>query len=186
MRIFPLLALVLAASFLSTGCALTAPVYGISVSDVQQLKSAGNAPVAVKPFEAGPDANDSGIGVRASSATSPVNNSYAAYLTDALKQELSAANKLAPDAQIEVSGVLTKNDLNTSSFSTGYGDIEARFIVKRKGEVRYDHVKSNHTEFESSFVGAVAIPHAVNAYPNLVQGLLTNLCNDPAFIAALK
>lgn len=186
MRLMPLLAVVLAAAFLSTGCATKAPAYGISVNDVQQLKSAGNSMVAVKDFEAGPDAHNKGINVRASNVESPVGGSYAAYLADALRQELAAAKKLAPDAEIEVSGVLNKNDLDTSNFSTGFGVIEAHFVVRRKGEVRYDRIISNRTQFSSSFLGAVAIPHAIAAYPNLVQGLLTNLCNDSDFIAALK
>ena len=76
--------------------------------------------------------------------------------------------------------------LRLGSFSTGHGDIEARFIVKRGGTVRYDGTKSNHSEWDSSFLGAVAIPKGQQAYPTLVQGLLSNLYSDPAFVAALK
>jgi hypothetical protein len=186
LRHFAAVACVLSASILSTGCALTAPAYSISVSDVEQLKSAGDTQVSVGAFSPGKDSHDGGITVRAAVANSPVGGSYAAYLADALKQELALAKKLGPDAEIEVSGVLTKNDLSAASFDTGTGDIEAHFVVKRKGLVIYDEVKSNHIEFASSFLGSVAIPHAVAAYPGMVQGLLTNLCNDPDFIAALK
>jgi hypothetical protein len=118
--------------------------------------------------------------------SSPYDGSYAHYLAEALKQELSLAGKLAPDAQVAVTGALQKNDINAAGFSTASGDIEARFIVMRGGEVRYDQVKSIHDEWDSHFMGSVAIPRAQARYPVMVQKLLSALYADPAFLRALK
>jgi hypothetical protein len=180
------LAVLVSSAALASGCSLMAPRYTASLDNVQKLKDGGIAPTKVGTFrsDAGRD-NPPSISLRGSSLASPYNASYADYLAEALKQELSMAGKLAPDAQIEVSGVLQKNDISVP-IGTGYGDITARFIVTRAGAVRYDQVKSIHDEWESSFVGAVAIPRAQEQYPILVQKLLAAVYADPAFVQALK
>src|SRR5689334_9713357 len=103
--------------------------------------------------------------------SSQYDGSYANYLAEQLIEARSMAGKLAADAQVEVKGALQKNDISAGGFSTNSGDIEARFVVTRGGTVRYDQVKSVHDEWESSFVGAVAIPRAQQRYPVIVQKL---------------
>jgi hypothetical protein len=180
------LVVVLSLAAMASGCAMTAPRYTASIDNVQKLKDGAIQPARVGTFRADPEKdNAKTISLRGSSLASPYNNSYAEYLAEALKQELSMAGKLAPDAQIEVSGVLQKNDISIP-ISTGTGDITARFIVTRGGAVRYDQVKSIHDQWESSFVGAIAIPRAQEQYPVMVQKLLAELYADPAFVQALK
>ncbi len=70
--------------------------------------------------------------------------------------------------------------------SKASGDLEARFVVKTAGTVRYDQVKTIQDEWDSSFVGAVAIPRAQQRYAVMVQKLLAALFADPAFVEALK
>jgi hypothetical protein len=182
-----LLSLALVAATLSTGCSMVAPRYSPSIENVQKLKDAGVQPARVAAFESTPGKeNPKSLTVRASPMSSPYDGSYANYLSEALKEELSMAGKLAADAQIEVKGALQKNDISAGGFSTNSGDIAARFVVTRGGQVRYDQVKSVHDEWESSFVGAVAIPRAQQRYPIIVQKLLAALYADPAFLAALK
>ena len=179
-------AVVLGSAARSSGCSLVAPRYTASLDNVQKLKDGGVSPVKVGAFHSDPGKdNPAAISLRGSSLASPYNNSYAEYLAEALKQELSMAGKLAPDAQIEVTGALQKNDISIP-ISTGTGDITARFIVTRGGAVRYDQVKSIHDQWDSSFVGAVAIPRAQEQYPLMVQKLLAALYADPAFLDALK
>ena len=168
------------------GCSLTAPRYTASLDNVQKLKDSGIAPTKVGTFHSDSGkGNATNISMRGSSLASPYNNSYPDYLAEALKQELSLAGKLAPDAQIEVAGALQKNDIDVP-LGTASGDMSARFIVTRGGTVRYDQVKSIHDEWESSFVAAIAIPRAQQQYPIMVQKLLAALYADPAFIQALK
>jgi hypothetical protein len=181
------LAVVVSSAALASGCSLTAPRYTASLDNVQKLKDGVIAPTKVGAFKSDPGkGNPTAISIRGSSLASPYNNSYADYLAESLKQELSMAGKLAPDAQIEVSGALQKNDISIPPVGSGSGDISARFIVTRAGAVRYDQVKSIHDEWESSFVGAIAIPRAQEQYPILVQKLLATVYADPAFIQALK
>lgn len=170
----------------SSGCSMMAPQYSTSIPNVQKLKDAGAIKAKVGTFASDNNpGNPNILGIRAATMESPY-GTYSAYLATALKQELELSGKLAPNSDIEISGTLLKNDLDTSSFSVGYGTIEARFVVKKGSETRYDKVKSAKTEFESSFAGAVAIPKAQQEYPTLVQQLLATLYSDPEFFQALK
>ena len=51
---------------------------------------------------------------------------------------------------------------------------------------KYDQVKSIHDVWDSSFMGAIAIPRAQERYPIMVQKLLAELYTDPAFMGALQ
>jgi hypothetical protein len=175
------------AGALASGCSLMAPQYSASIDNVQKLKNAGDFASRVGKFDSAADkANANPISLRGSSLASPYGDSYAAYLAEAIRQELALAGKLKPDAEIEISGMLLKNDIDTSGINIATGDIEARFVVKQGTAVRFDKVKTVHLEWESSFAGAVAIPRAQQQYPTLVQALLGALYDDPDFLRALK
>lgn len=178
--------LLLAATIFATGCSMVAPKYTASLENVQKIKDSGAGTVKIGTFLSTPAKdNEVSISLRGSSMASPY-GSYADYLAEALKQEFSLAGRLAPDAQVEVTGMLQKNDINIPPAGSGRGDIEARFVVTRAGTAKYDQVKALHDEWDSSFVGAVAIPRAQEKYPTLVQKLLALLYADPAFFEALK
>lgn len=174
-------------SFTGAGCSMVAPKYTPSVSNVQALKQSGDLKANVAPFDSKEqEGNANPISLRGSQMHSPYNDSYAAYLTEAVRQDLILAGKLSPQSDLIITGTLLKNDLNTGTVSTGEGDIEARFIVRKGKTVRYDQVKQVHTQWKSSFVGAVAIPKAQQQYPVLVKKLLDELYSDSAFMKALQ
>jgi len=56
----------------------------------------------------------------------------------------------------------------------------------RAGAVRYDQVKSAHTQWDSAFAAMIAVPKAREEYPLAVQKLLGELYADPAFLAAIQ
>jgi hypothetical protein len=181
------LGLIFALAVSTTGCSMVAPRYTASVENVQKLKDGDLQPAKVGAFESIPGkGNPKAISIRGASLNSPYDGSYGKYLAEALTQDLTLAGKLAADARIEISGVLQKNDINAAGFSTATGDIEARFVVKREGAVRYDQIKTVHDEWDSSFMGNVAIPRAQQRYPVVMQKLLGSLYADPAFLDALK
>ena len=122
------------AAALGSGCSSVAPQYSASMENVQKLKDAGNVTARVGEFSSNESLKKSpDLSLRATSLVSPYDNSYSRYLAEAIKQELTLAGKLAPGADVEISAVLLKNSIDASGFVTGYGDIEARFIVRRKG-----------------------------------------------------
>ena len=169
-----------------SGCAVKALPYTPSISTVSTLKANGTAPVRLGAFsvKAG-TANADVISLRGNSMSSSIGTDYAAYLGEALRQEVELAGRLDPKANLEISGVLLRNELE-AGISTGTAAVEGQFVVRRNGEVRYDKVKRGSKEWESSFAGPVALPKAIQNYPLTVQALLTELYADPEFQAALR
>ena len=177
----------LAMSVLMVGCAGTAPNYSPSVDNVELLKKGNLETIRVGQVavtQGMPGA--SSLGIRASSISSPVGANYGDYLARALSQELELAKLQNLKSNIEVTGTLLKNNIYAGGFSTNAGQMEARFVVKRADEVKFDKVKKAELKWDSSFAGAVAIPLAVNNYVVIVQKLLNSLFSDADFVAATK
>jgi len=181
------LATALAFVSIFTGCAVQAPPYSPAVDNAELLRKTGTPGVSVGSFSVQPGAGGlSGIGLRGATMNSPVGSDYAAYLADALQRELTLAGKLDPKSRIVVTGVLLKNDIAAGSIVTNSGEIEASFVVAKDGKEVYRRTHRAEASWESSFVGAVALPRAMAQYPLLVQKLLGTLFSDAAFAAALR
>lgn len=174
------------ALLLLSGCASKAPPYQPSLDNLELLKKAPKG-IAVGSFSVAAGATGAtAISIRAANMGSPVGADYAAYLAEALRQELVLAGKLDPKSSLEISGVLLKNDIEAGGFSTNTGEIEARFTVRNGGTQRYEKVHRASLIWESSFAGAIAIPKAHQQYPLIVQKLLSQLLADADFQAAIR
>lgn len=185
-RGFALLAAIFVAAFLA-GCAGPAPNYAPSIDNVEVLKKSGAAPVKAGAISV--TAGMSGanaLALRANTMVSPVGTHYGDYLAAALRQELELAKLYNPQSGVEISGTLLKNNIDAGGLSTNAGQMEARFVVKAGGQVRFDKVKRIEHKWESAFAGAVAIPLAASNYPIMVQKLIGAFLNDPDFLKALR
>jgi len=181
------LAAALVLSAFAVGCAGPAPNYAPSIDNVESLKRSGSEDVNVGAFTVAADLpGGKAISLRANSMVSPVGGNFGDYIASALRQELELAKLYNAKSGLEVSGALLRNNIDAGGISTSTGQIEARFLVKREGQVRFDKVKRIEHQWESSFVGAVAIPLAVNNYPVMVQKLLGTLFTDPDFVQSMR
>ncbi|TDV32824.1 hypothetical protein C7405_112136 [Paraburkholderia caballeronis] len=177
---------VVAPILLLAACSIVAPPYSPDVDNVQSLKNATAANAKVGTFESHTDAkNPYPVPLRANPMKSPIGNSFGAYLADAMTKELLMAGKLAPQSDVEIKATLLENDIDVGLVN-GAAKLSARFIVTRAGTVRYDQVKSAHTQWDSAFAAMIAIPKAREEYPLAVQKLLGELYADPAFIEAIR
>lgn len=176
----------LACAAMLHGCALRAGTYQPLLDNVETLKKSSVRSAALGEFvvQAGAEGGTS-IGLRGNSMTSPIGSDYAAYLAAALRQELQLAGKLDPKSDLVISGTLLKNDVAAGGFGTNSGEIEARFVVRAAGSVRYDATKRVQPTWDSSPAAAVAIPQAQLQYPLMVQQLIAQLLADAQFVAAL-
>lgn len=174
----------IAFSLLVTGCSLKAPPYEVSIENVQTIKRAKVEQVNVGAITSTKQLDT--ISLRGSSMYSPVNKSYGAYLQKALEDELKLAKLLSTVSSTVITGEILTNDIDISSFSEGIGGASAKFVVIRDNKVIFDKVISSKHTFESSFMGAIAIPNAQASYVNLVQKLIKNLFEDKTFISVLK
>jgi hypothetical protein len=79
---------------------------------------------------------------------------------------------------------LTSSVLN-ASIGTADAKLSARFVVTRAGAVKYDRELSVGSTWESSFIGAVAIPLAANNYEGQYRALISKLLDDADFRKSL-
>ena len=176
-----------AVSSVLVGCAqihIGPPVAG--VDNIQKARALGAAPLAVGNFKAGPDVkDDAGISMRSNTISSPVQGSFAQYLKENLSVDLKAAGLLDPASKTVVSGELVESKLDSAT-SGGSGSLGARFVVTRNGAQVFEKSLRVQATWPSSFVGAVAIPAAVNNYGGLYRELIGKLLDDPDFRRALK
>lgn len=162
------------------------PLYQPGIANLQALR-VSETPLAVDDFGADAGVNDSRFGIRASSMTgSGVDGAYSTYLQQALETELRNAGRFDAAAGLRLSGTLTANRLDANSPSVGRATVGARFVLTRDGRVVYDRVHTTDYQWESSFLGALAIPAAMQGYPATVQKLLGQLFADPAFVEATR
>jgi hypothetical protein len=173
-----------ALSLLVTACSMQAPPYQVSLENVQTIKRAKLEKVNVGSITSTKQLDS--ISIRGSSMYAPTNKSYGLYLTKALEDELKLAKLWSGVSSTVITGVMLTNDIDVSGFSEGTGDASAKFVVTRGDKVIFDKIISANHTFESSFIGAIAIPNAQANYVNLIQILIKNLFEDEEFISALK
>ncbi len=179
----------LASVVLFTGCAqLTMGAPQPTAENTANLKRANLAETRLGSFslEAGKPAQmDRGHSLRgANTVQAPTNGSFAEYVRESLRVELAAAGLLNSQADTVISGVLLDSQLDPA-MGTGKGLIQVRFTVTKGTEKRYEKALTARSEWESSFVGAVAIPAAAQNYEGLYRKLVGQLIADPDFRKAL-
>lgn len=181
---------VLATVGLALGACATVPLSEpvANIDSIQKITASGISPIKVGVFAPGPQlapAKDRSVNSRAATIKPP-GGSFAGYLGQTVAAELKAAGKLDAASGLEVSGFLVESELHSASTVTGDAALAARFILKRDGVVVYDKVLRDSDVWKSAFIGAEAIPDAINHYYGLYGGLARMLLQDPEFIAAAK
>lgn len=172
---------------LLAACAsMPAPTYQPSVNTTQVLLEHREAQLAVGHFVASDGVPNTSLNVRGSQLSAGGNEgTFSDYLRNALITELKTAGRFDQKSQIRVEGVLASNKLNAGA-ATGSATVGARFVVTRANANVYDKTLTvNHT-WDSSFMGAIAIPSAVQNYTGAIQKLVFKLVTDPDFVRATK
>lgn len=165
------------------GCGVSMPRYEPSFDNVQHLKQQAPLSLMDTPSVVADKGQDS-VSVRANPIRSP-EGSLSKHVQQALEGELRLAGLLAPSASRHLQVRLRENSL-TAGMGSGNGSISADFELREGEASLYSASKTVTSVWDSSFVGAIAIPAAANAYNPLVRKLLAELYQDPAFIEALK
>jgi hypothetical protein len=165
------------------GCVhMTAPGYQPGVANTETLLRTPGAKIAVDAFSASDASVDGTLSIRGSGLAAG-DGHFSTYLHDAAVQELRTAGRLDTDSPVRLSGQLTRNELDSGA-SMGHSIVAARFVVMRNGSTVYDKPVQIQHDWESSFIGAIAIPAAVDNYVASVQLLLGRLFEDPDFVRA--
>lgn len=170
-----------------TGCgSFVAPTYSPDYPSIDRLKGAQVGKIAVGEFQPrSPEAPVNKVTLRGAPLVAS-QGSFAQYLEEAIRSDLTELRVLDPKADTRVDATLLKNDIDVSGISTGEGFMDVKLTVSRRGQTVHDKVYRATTQFESSFAAAVAVPRGQSEYPRLVRTLLQTIYADPAFIAAVK
>ena len=169
---------------LVAGCvSMPAQKYQPGIASTQELMKTGRSKMAVDRFDASKGVDNSSLDIRGSQLTGAGDGSFSTYLHDALQSELEAAGRYDPAATARLSGTLTVNDLE-SGVSVGKARVGARFVLTRQHAIVFDKVLTADHQWDSSFVGAIAIPAAMQNYTTAVQKLAEALFSDPDFVKA--
>ena len=181
---FHKLFIVLFVSIIATGCmSMQTPPYEPSINNYEKLQGGAYGKVVVDDFAvAKPELNQ--ISVRGSALNSSLNDSFGTYLKSALEEEFYKAGLLAKDSKCVISGTILENDIETG-MSVGSGHISANIIIKDDGNTVFDKTLTATHTWQSSFVGAVAIPRARDNYPFVVREFINKLFEDEDFKKAI-
>lgn len=178
---------VLAANLI--GCAsVTMPPPTATASTVEKLRTANLAPVSAGKFSlaTGMDPNlDKTLGGLRGSSVTAASGSFSQQLKDVIIVELKAAGLYDDKSPNQIEAQLTDSFVD-AAIGTGTARLAAHFTLTRNGKRVFDKAMSVNSQWESSFVGAVALPAAINNYTALYKDLAAKLFDDSDFRAALK
>jgi hypothetical protein len=171
----------------AAGCSQTMGPSTPSTATVLALRSADFPAMRVGSFAPAPGMSprmDKAVTSRSVTLGSPT-GSLSGYLGSVVEADLRAAGKLDPQSPLVLSGLLTESDLDTG-MGTGDGTLGAKFTLTKSGTTVYEKTLQAKAEWESSFIGAVAIPAAINGYTALYGKLVDQLVADPDLKAAAR
>jgi hypothetical protein len=177
-------------SVLLSGCVqMTMGPHQATLQNIDLLKKPEISPMNVGSFGLA-QGKDPAVNVNVSirgSTLSPANGALLSdYLKDAVTTELKAAGKYESSSNLIVKGLLTESQVD-APIGTGTGSLGANFTMTRSGKVVYDRTHQVNAAWPSAFIGAEAIPTAVNEYTSLFKKLITRLFEDKEFqMAAAK
>lgn len=160
---------------------------GATPATVERLRAAQLAPAQVGVFRLAPGKEasmDTTLPGLRGNTLSPAKGSWSQLLKDTLVVELTAAGLYDPASRFVIEGQLTDSRID-AAIGTGTGRLSARFTVANQGRVVYDKDLAVDARWDSSFVGAIAIPEAMNQYGALHKALVAKLVDDPDFRRAL-
>ena len=163
-----------------SACSIQAPPYNPSIENLQTLKRSSIEPINVGGFSDSKKVNN--LSIRGSSYNSPFEKSFGKYFQAALVSELKLAKLWDGVSDTVIEGDLLENEVSGS----GEANITVLFKVTRKGKTVFEKKLSAEHEWESSFVGAIAIPAAANNYPKVISKVIGKLFNDRDFISVTK
>jgi len=159
------------------------------IENTVALRDAGIDKVSVGNFTLAAG-KDKGIDKTVTARGSPISveggGSFSGFLRQALINDLTSASRYDAAAGTVIEGELFENSLSAAGSKKASASLVVRFVVKRNGDTRYDKQVRQEAKWDSSFVGAIAIPDAINHFSEQFRLILLRLYRDPEFLKALR
>ena len=185
--------------FFALACALTSVLFftgcanvklgatGPSAETVASLKAANIAPAHTGRFELAPGKDpemDTTLSGLRGSSIAPAKGSFSKLLQDTLVVELTAAGLYDEKSSKVIEGRLTDSMVD-AAIVTGKARLAAIFTVIDSGKQTFEKELAVDASWESSFVGGIAIPAAIQQYSALYKALIAKLADDADFKKAM-
>ena len=171
---------------LVSGCAsINVPPYSPHYETIDRLRELDIEKMSVG--EVGPrdpDAAVNQISLRGAMLKSP-SGTFASYLENAIRSDLMEMGFYDPTSTTRIDAIIFKNDI-AAGISTGTGVMEVMLTIKKKGKRTFEKTYVANIQFESAYLGNMALNRGLAQYPNLVRELLRQVYRDSAFIKAVK
>ena len=168
-----------------SGCSIKGHKYKADFNSINELKDANLKSMTIQKDTLNHDKNEK-ISLRAMNMTSPYGGSFSKYLEISLEEQLKQSSLYDNNSIIKISATLLKNDININGFSIGEANLSAQFIVTINNTKEYQKIHKIYYEWDSSFIGQIAIENALNNYPIAMQKLINKFMQDKEFINLLK
>lgn len=170
------------------GCiSVKMPEPSASIANLEKLRAANIVSAKTGSFKLAtgknPTMDRSVSGLRGSSVT-PASGSFSEQLRTQLVAELKAASLYDDQSDTIIQAELTDSQVD-AAIGTGTAKLSARFIIDQAEKRVYDKELTVESSWKSSFVGAIAIPEAINQYTALYASLIGKLFEDIDFKTAL-
>lgn len=186
MQYIKLILLSAIAIFAISGCSMKGIEYSPNFNSINELKDNNLKKMDIKRSFLDKDKNEAiSLGRGSNKMLSPYGGSFSKYLEIALEEELKQASLYDHESNIKIKTKLLKNKLDTG-MATGTADLSADFKILISNEEVFNKVYEVHHEWESSFVGAVAIPATIENYPVAMQKLIDKFLFDKDVIRIIK
>jgi hypothetical protein len=169
----------------TAGCSMKGHEFKLNFNSINDLKDNNLKAMSIQNGDI-KNEKDETIGLRAINMTSPYGGSFSKYLEKSLEEQLKQASIYDKQSNIKISAILLKNDVSILSFSIGEADLTANFIVMNKDRKIYEKEHTIHHEWESSFLGPIAIENAIENYPIAMQKLIDSFLLDKDLIEVVK
>ncbi len=154
---------------------------------VQSIRGAAIVKSKVGEFKlaAGKDADlDTSLSGLRGSSLKPNDHTFSNDLRNVIIVDLQTAGLIDNASTSVITGELTDSMVD-AAMGTGKGRLAAHFKVTRDGNLVYDKELAVDAQWDSSFIGAIAIPAAMQGYSALYEKLAAKLFADPDFRKAL-
>ncbi len=178
-----------AAAFISLSLAACSTQIGApqaSMSAIETIRGQTIPAINVGEFVPGPNlspSDDKSVTIRAINNFKAPGGSFAGALRDTLTADLRAAGRFDSASPYVLQGTLNSRNVD-SSIGTGTASLDAKFTLLKGGKPVFDKDLAVSTKWNSSFIGAVAIPDAINNFTGLYEKLSLKLFSDPDLKAA--
>ncbi|TAK91260.1 MAG: hypothetical protein EPO06_05770 [Burkholderiaceae bacterium] len=167
-------------------CSAPAPKYNATVDNLRALKSNITTPIGTGKFQIDPSKPQlNTIVSRTYTLESPVGNSFADYLKEAVKTELAAAGLHQENSSLQLSATILENQLDVG-IKRGTARMSVNFRLDGVNGKLFEQVVTADAVWDSSFMGAIAIPLGIDNYLALYKQAIGKLISHPGFIAATK